>query len=572
MIPTDAMPGTTVPSGSLAVLKSACAVLLATACLLPSSSGQSAAAKDDVPEMLVGEWVPDDVGLIDPALLPRVPVEHAMISDVRDRKGKWVHQHAYLVHHGDSFWAMWSDGPGVPRKGASLETLRGIPPGHDQAGTQVSFATSRNGLDWSRPESLTGPPWKEDYGWIARGFWVLNNELMALASHFHAPGYAGPGLSLEAFVYDRDEGRWKHQGRVLDDTLNNFPPKLLPDGRWMMTRRDQRRQVSIMRGGRPRFDQWEISPMASYGGEGRPEEPYWFFLPEEKTIVGLIRDNGGSKRLLRTFSRDLGGTWTPLEKTNFPDATSKSFVHRTRRGYYVLVSNSNTRKRDPLTLAVSKDGLSYHKLFWLVGGRHVDYPHIIEKDGSLFVAYSGAKQTMEVAKVELDDLERMKMPDSVTRVGEKSRLAGVRGGDWIDLGDEGASLYFKMQMEVPPIGRRVEIAFATSSLQERVTLGIDFQGRLFSNVYGAEERGRILTPGERIELHGHILSHSRLPDHLEAIVVLDGKEIRLVNQSGRSDANLSRVILRGDGIDYPSIRLASDPQLLMEAKPLDFMD
>jgi len=129
-----------------------------------------------------------------------------------------------------------------------------------------------------------------------------------------------------------------------------------------------------------------------------------------------------------------------------------------------------------------------------------------------------------------------------------------------------------MQMEVPPIGRRVEIAFATSSLQERVTLGIDFQGRLFSNVYGAEERGRILTPGERIELHGHILSHSRLPDHLEAIVVLDGKEIRLVNQSGRSDANLSRVILRGDGIDYPSIRLASDPQLLMEAKPLDFMD
>ena len=144
-----------------------------------------------------------------------------------------------------------------------------------------------------------------------------------------------------------------------------------------------------------------------------PEQPYWYVLPDRQTIVGLVRDNGGSKFLLRTFSRDNGKTWSDIHRTNFPDATSKFFVHRTRRGYYVMVSNSNPRRRDPLTLAISRDGLVYTKLFWLVGGRHVDYPHLIEHDGQLLIAFSGAKQTMEVMKVSLDELERLTMPTSV---------------------------------------------------------------------------------------------------------------------------------------------------------------
>ncbi len=320
---------------------------------------------------------------------------------------------------------MWSDGPGGPRAGVTPKQHRNIVPAHDMPGTRNSFATSNDGLHWSKPADLTGPPRKKGYGWISRGLWKRDGELLALSSHFNAPGYAGLGLSLETFRWNGT--KWVAHGTVLDDSMNNFPPKRLPSGEWMMTRRDHQRQVSVMIGGTKAFNDWRINPLAAYDGNGRPEEPYWYILPDGKTIVGLIRDNGRSKFLLRTFSRDNGKTWSPIHQTNFPDATSKFFVHRTSRGYYVMVSNSNPRKRDPLTLAISEDGLVYTKLFWLVGGRHVDYPHIIEHDGHLLIAFSGAKQTMEVMKVSLDELELLAMPESV-------QLANLSNKDGLPAG------------------------------------------------------------------------------------------------------------------------------------------
>src|SRR5690606_33800471 len=128
--------------------------------------------------------------------------------------------------------------------------------------------------------------------------------------------------------WDEQTQQWVPHGTVLDDTLNNFPPKRLPSGEYMMTRRDHRQQVSVMIGGTERFDAWEVRPLAAYGDHGRPEEPYWYVLPDDKSIVGLIRDNGGSNRLLRTCSTDNGRSWSRIVTTNFPDATSKFFVLR----------------------------------------------------------------------------------------------------------------------------------------------------------------------------------------------------------------------------------------------------
>ncbi len=348
-----------------------------------------------------------DADQIEFSELLRVPSRHTIISDVRSFGGNRVHQHAYLTHYGGRYWAMWSDGPGLPKPQVTPEQHRNVVPGHDQPGTRVSYAVSADGVSWSEPSDLSGPPRIKGFGWIARGLWVRSGELLALASHFNAPGYPGKGLSLEAFRWDGKQNAWQACGTVLDDTLNNFPPKQLPSGEYMMTRRDHLRQVSVMIGGRVAFNQWQTIPLADYSGQGRPEEPYWYLLPDEKNIVGLIRDNGRSGRLLRTFSSDNGRTWTRVVKTNFPDATSKFFVLRTSRGYYVLVSNANPGSRDPLTLAVSSDGLVFRHLFHLIGERHVDYPHIIENDGNLMIAFSGAKQTMEVLKISLDDLDRL---------------------------------------------------------------------------------------------------------------------------------------------------------------------
>lgn len=351
--------------------------------------------------MLTGNWVPADPHQIAFDRLPKIPSQHAVVSDVLGAGGHRVNQHNYLVHFAGRFWAMWSDGPGESRGPGKV-------PGHDRADQHVSFATSPDGLHWGAIGNLTGRP-DPGYGWIARGFWIREGKLLALASRYLAPGYAGPGLSLHAFELAAPEPpRWRHFGLVYDNALNNFPPKQLPTGEWMMSRRDGKQNVHFLIGGVAGFDRWTSYPAASYTKlQDRPEEPYWWVLPDNKSIVALSRDNARSGFLLRGYSNDDGRTWTAPVRTNFPDATSKFSGVRLADGRYVLVSNPHPQRRDPLTLAVSRDGLVFHAMGWLAGGRHVDYPHVIAHDDYLLVAFATAKSTVEVLKVQVADLARL---------------------------------------------------------------------------------------------------------------------------------------------------------------------
>lgn len=371
--------------------------------------------------MLDGEWVPESTHTIDFSNLPHIPIEHAVISDVRYAWGRKIHQHNYLVFHKGYYWAMWSDGPGVPRSDDPV-AHRDIVPGHDQPGQLVSYSKSKDGINWSEPRNLTGPP-DDGFGWIARGFWVRDGKLLALASHFNAPNYRGEGLQLHAFENIADEEReWKYKGLVYDNAMNNFPPKQLPNGEWLMSRRDSVGNVYMLRGGNDRFDGWKSFPVISNQDEElHAEEPYWWILPDGKNLVSFYRDEKGSGYLFRAFSNDNGRSWSRPVRTNFPDARSKFHGIRLSDGRYILVSNSNPNKRDPLTLAISDDGIVFNKMAYLVGGRHIDYPHVMEHGGYIFVAFSGAKQTVEVLKIKISDLESIKMPSR-----EGLRLKGVK--------------------------------------------------------------------------------------------------------------------------------------------------
>ncbi len=343
---------------------------------------------------------------IDFAALPTIGGEHAVVS-VGDRP--WPFRlHNYLAHYGGKYWCCWSHGPVI----------------EDRARQHLQYATSDDALNWSEPRVLAGPP-RKGYGYIARGLWIRDGELLALASLFEAPGYNGGALELLAFRWDPASGEWQSAGRVFDNALNNFPPKKLPGGEWMMSRRASDRSVSLLIGGVKSLADWRVVPFSSYRAEGggRPEEPYWWTLPGGK-IVGLFRDNGKSGRLLRSFSADEGRSWSPLVKTNFPDATSKFHGLETSRGDWVLVSNPNPRRRNPLCLSISPDGLVFTHMFRLPIPEHLSevdwvadsdysatkyeslqYPHVIEHAGSLVVAYSRKKQTVEVVKIPLATLD-----------------------------------------------------------------------------------------------------------------------------------------------------------------------
>ena len=52
----------------------------------------------------------------------------------------------------------------------------------------------------------------------------------------------------------------------------------------------------------------------------------------------------------------------------------------------------------------------FRRMYYLAGGRSIDYPHVLEHKGYLFIAHSGGKQTVEIERVRIADLETLKMP------------------------------------------------------------------------------------------------------------------------------------------------------------------
>jgi hypothetical protein len=360
--------------------------------------------------MLQGDWVPADPHTIDFANLPRVPVQHVIVSDAHGRNG--VNQHNYLIHHEGRFWAMWSDGPRV----------------EDMVGQVVKYSTSPDGLKWDEPKFITGYPpnsgpnsphyntrKKEGLRYISRGLWVRDGQLLALVSLDEAAGFFGESLELRAFRWNKSTQKWDDAGVVQKNAINNFPPQRLPSGEWAMSRRKHDYKdtgVEFLIGGVKALDDWTSVPFVRGAGADltlKAEEPIWWTLPDG-SLQALFRDNNKSQYLFRAFSTDAGHTWSKPVQTDFPDARSKLHGLRLKDGRYALVSNSNPKKRDPLTLALSKDGIVFDRLFYVVGGRWIDYPHMIEHEGFLYIAHSGGKQSVEIQRVRIADLDQMRMP------------------------------------------------------------------------------------------------------------------------------------------------------------------
>ncbi len=357
------------------------------------------------PLMLAGDWLPGDTHKIDYDNLPRIPGSHMVVSDVRHKMG--VNQHNYLDYYDGRYWIMWSDGPGI----------------EDRVGQRVKYATSPDGVLWSEPQYLTPvPPGAEranlfgtrsdkGFRYIARGFWQRDGEFLALASLDEAAEFFGPSLELRAFRYSKTWDKWEDIGVVHDNAINNFAPKKIATGEWMMSRRKYdytKTGVEFLTGGVKSLTDWQSFPVFGTASELAAEEPYWWVLPDNN-LAALFRDNKGSGYLFRSFSADNGRTWSTPIRTNFPDARSKFSGTRLKDGRYVLVSNANPKKRDPLVLSISDDGIIFNKMYYLVGGRHVDYPHVMEHDGHLFVAFATGKQTIEVIKIRLTDIDSLKM-------------------------------------------------------------------------------------------------------------------------------------------------------------------
>ena len=538
-----------IPSGSTQFVTT---LLFIMTCVFPPQAiAQEPQAQSALPTeertMLVGDWLPKDPHQIDHQRLPRLPVEHVVVSDVRSTHG--VNQHNYLAYFKDQFFLMWSDGPGI----------------EDRVGQRVRYSISDDGIQWSTPRYLTpvppsSGPDSPHYGtrslmgkrWISRGFWKRDGQLLALCALDEAAGFFGPSLELRAFRWAAPN--WVDIGVVADNAINNFPPQKTPEGSWMMSRRpyDYKTQgVEFLIGGVNQFNQWKSYPVLGTNDALSAEEPLWWALPNDH-LVALFRDNRGSKFLYRSYSDDNGRTWSPPTRTNFPDATSKLFGFRLSDGRYILISNSNPRARDPLTLAISQDGQTFDQLAWLVGDRHVDYPHAIEHDGTLYIAFAGGKQTVELLRIKIKDLDSVKMPASLSADPPLPPLTlpSKKTNPWIDLGDEGATLFVLANLQVPARGDDVSMSLATRSGEKRVTIRVGPRGGLSADLFGITVQGPKLDEHSQHSILVRIDSHAHQPDELKVHLIpfndaiSEPEEWLIENRKGESAADLAQVILQ----------------------------
>jgi hypothetical protein len=337
-----------------------------------------------------------DPASIDYDALPRLAGQHAVVCPTTDALKFQLHN--YLLHHDGKYWCMFSHGPVV----------------EDVPTQRVSYATSVDGLTWSAAQPLTPLP-AEPYAYIARGFWLRDGELLALVAHYRGKGAFGDNkeLQLQAFAWDAQGEVWKFKATLYQDAINNFAPQRLPGGEWLMTRRDSKFNVYMLAGGVKALDDWQSFPVVERTSVPNfsPDEPFWWQLPDGR-LHALFRDNGRSGRLYQAFSDDRGRTWSRPAISNFPNARSKCYPLRISTGWWAMISNANpARGRHELHLSLSRDGLTFTRLARLAiphaGDSTFQYPHAIEQDGQVCIAFSRDKHQTEILRVPLDAIEKL---------------------------------------------------------------------------------------------------------------------------------------------------------------------
>lgn len=333
--------------------------------------------------------------------LPKVQGELVTVYRAVEHEAGF-NMHPYIAHFDGRFWAMWSS-----------NRIRDL-----QAGQHIRYATSKDGIQWSEAKLMMPREDQPAMRYFARGFWVRDRELYALAAHDEAvrPLF-GPGLKLLGYRWNEKQKAWDMPIVISDNTINNFPPKRLANGEWMMSRRDFRSRMHFLIGGKSSPSEWTTISMPTPPDGNELSEPAWWTLPDGRLVAGF-RDAAESRRLYRSISTDSGRTWSPAIKTDFPDATAKFNVLRLSDGRYVMASNPNTAGvRIPMCLSVSEDGLVFRYMGVLRGeptkyryegkspgyaGYH--YPQVLEHGGSIYVIHAENMEDIKLVRVPIRNL------------------------------------------------------------------------------------------------------------------------------------------------------------------------
>lgn len=301
----------------------------------------------------------------------------------------------------------------------------------DSPDTHVVYATSADGVHWTRPKRLGTT---DDAGMqTSGGWWADGQQIIAFINVWpegfrRADGSHPGGLSF--YRQSRDGVHWSGlkpvtglDGKPVPGIIEQDPHRL-PTGRIVTAFHlrpgliaapfytDDPRGVSG----------WVRGAMANLPHDGdvsRELEPS-LYRKADGCLVMLFRDEGGSFRLLVAQSCDGGAHWTTPVVTDFPDARAKLSAGNLPDGTaYLINAPSGTKLRVPLALSLSRDGETFRHSFLLRGGADAvpprfdgrykragfHYPKSVVWNGWLYVGYSIGKEDVAITRVPLASLK-----------------------------------------------------------------------------------------------------------------------------------------------------------------------
>lgn len=366
-------------------------------------------------------------------------ITHRKLYDATWETGAYNHHTRIAVHDG-RFYGSWSNGFFA----------------EDASGQRVLFSTSEDGAHWSdwrvlfpSPDEIRGNG-EPGYYLYAGGWESFDGKLYAAATFYRMLGFENadrtsfsPTADAEHLYHHMErhgvlmrevtpggelgpifmlEGKLPADGELLFDVL--------PAGA-ILSEDATKRLRTAYRGG----DMSVVPPHGMNIGSDDDvrlsEGNAW--QREDGTWVCLLRDDKFSHRKYVSVSQDDGATWTPAMPTNIPDSPSAIVSVTLDNGTVLVLGNlmapesgfDNPKPkhydRDPLMIAVSKDGYTFTEAYALRAGQHdyvvprtvvrgrgggAQYPDFVVHDHALYVIYSMGKEAVWVSRVPLEPFEQ----------------------------------------------------------------------------------------------------------------------------------------------------------------------
>lgn len=170
-------------------------------------------------------------------------------------------------------------------------------------------------------------------------------------------------------------------------------PVVLPGGRMLLPLYSDLFDFSLITYTDDHGVTWRVSEPIVGAGNVQPS----IARRKDGTLVAYFRDNGPPpQRVLVSFSKDNGATWTRPEDTELPDPGAGVDVLVLASGTWLLVNNDTERGRHSLAITISHDeGRTWRRKYHLErddpgseAGSY-SYPSIIQsRDGLILVTYS----------------------------------------------------------------------------------------------------------------------------------------------------------------------------------------